>query len=79
MVFIRPTLVRTAAEAREVTAQRYGYIRNEQLRARPTEEPSLDALVRDYLGTVPPVAPPQPGDVAYPPQPAGTPPVQPRR
>ena len=79
MVFIRPTIVRTAAEAREVTAQRYGYIRNEQLRSRPTEEPSLDALVRDYLGTVPPAAAPQPGDVAYPPQPAGPAPVQPRR
>ncbi|MEL6875484.1 MAG: hypothetical protein AAGM33_08380, partial [Pseudomonadota bacterium] len=28
----------------------------------PDEEPSLDILVRDYLGTVPPSAGPRPGD-----------------
>ena len=71
MVFIRPTIVRTAAEARQLTSQRYGYIRNEQLRARPLEEPPLDTLVRDYLGAVPPVpAVRQPGDTVYAPVPA---------
>lgn len=55
MVFIRPTIVRTAAEAREVTALKYGYIRGEQLRRSPDREPSLDALVRDYMGAVPPI------------------------
>ncbi|WP_205479454.1 type II secretion system secretin GspD [Sphingomonas arenae] len=56
MVFIRPTIVRTAAEAREVTAQKYGYIRGEQMRRYPDREPSLDALVRDYMGAVPPTS-----------------------
>ena len=56
MVFIRPTIVRTAEEAREVTAQKYGYIRGEQQRRYPDQEPSLDALVRDYMGAQPPVA-----------------------
>ncbi len=54
MVFIRPTIVRTAADARQVTAQRYGYIRGEQVRRYPNQEPSLDALVRDYMGATPP-------------------------
>ncbi|WP_300974996.1 type II secretion system secretin GspD [Sphingomonas sp. LHG3406-1] len=66
MVFIRPTIVRSAADARRVTAQRYGTIRADQLRVRPGEEPSIDALVRDYLGTVPPVAPDvRPGDARF--------------
>jgi general secretion pathway protein D len=58
MVFIRPTIVRTREEAREVTAQRYGYIRNEQAKRYPDREPSIDSLVRDYMGTVPPTAAP---------------------
>ncbi|MBD0324697.1 MAG: type II secretion system protein GspD, partial [Aldersonia sp.] len=74
MVFIRPTIVRSAADARRVTAQRYGTIRADQLRVRPGEEPSIDALVRDYLGTVPPVAPDVlPGDVRYGPAPVPAP------
>ena len=62
MVFIRPTIVRSREEARAVTAQRYGYIRNEQLKRNPGEEPSIDSLVRDYMGAVPP-APPLPAPV----------------
>jgi general secretion pathway protein D len=54
MVFIRPTIVRTRQEARELTAQRYGYIRDQQLRRNPDSEPSLDSLVRDYMGALPP-------------------------
>jgi general secretion pathway protein D len=66
MVFIRPTIIRSAADARRITAQRYGTIRADQLRVRPNEEPSIDALVRDYLGTVPPVVvESRPGDVRY--------------
>ena len=51
-----------------MTAQRYGYIRGRPAcRAIPTVEPSIDSLVRDYLGAVPPVAvAPQPGDPAMP-------------
>ena len=78
MVFIRPTIVRTAAEAREITAQRYGYIRGEQLRRNPDQEPSLDALVRDYMGTAPP-GPVQPrqGDSSFGPQPQPQQPTMP--
>jgi general secretion pathway protein D len=65
MVFIRPTIVRTREDARELTAQRYGYIRGQQYIANPRVEPSLDSLVRDYMGTVPPVAGPRPGDRVY--------------
>jgi general secretion pathway protein D len=75
MVFIRPTIIRNAADARRVTAQRYGNIRADQLRVRPGEEPSIDALVRDYLGTVPPVAPAElPNDVRFGPAPPPPPP-----
>ncbi len=62
MVFIRPTILRSRAEAAALTAQRYGYIRGRQAGFNPEQEPSLDALVRDYMGTQPPVAAPQPGD-----------------
>ena len=64
MVFIRPRILRTRGDNAAMTAQRYGYVRDEQLRRNPDSEPAIDALVRDYLGTVPPIAlPPQPGDV----------------
>ena len=79
MVFIRPTIIRTREEARALSAQRYGYIRGSQLQHNPDVEPSLDSLVRDYLGTVPPQAAPQPGDRIYAPPPIAQPtPSQPR-
>ena len=64
MVFIRPTILRSAADARAMSARRYDYVRGQQLLSNPRREPSLDELVRDYLGTVPPAAPaePQPQD-----------------
>jgi general secretion pathway protein D len=63
MVFIRPTIMRNAADARAMSAQRYDYIRGQQLLGRPDQEPSIDELVRDYLGTTPPsLTPPQPQD-----------------
>lgn len=64
MVFIRPTILRTAEDAQAMTARRYNYVRGHQLIANPNREPTLDELVRDYLGTVPPAAPegPQPND-----------------
>jgi len=65
MVFIRPTIIRSREDARALTAQRYGYIRNEQVKRNPDEEPSLDSLVRDYMGAVPP-APALPAPVAPP-------------
>ena len=57
MVFIRPTIIHDAAEGDRMTAQRYGYMRRQQLLLNPDVEPSLDALVRDYMGAVPPIPP----------------------
>ena len=57
MVFIRPTIVRSPMEAQRIAAPRYEYMRNSEVRD-PGQEAALDALVRDYLRTNPPVAPP---------------------
>lgn len=57
MIFIRPTIVRNAADARAIAEQRYGYARRDQLLARPDREPTLDELVRDYLNMAPPMPP----------------------
>ncbi len=77
MVFIRPTILRSKEDARALTQQRYGYVRDMQLRRNPDQEPSIDELVRDYMGAAPPL-PPQPGDVVVQPQasamPLATPP-----
>ena len=64
MVFIRPTILRTAADAQEMSARRYDYVRGHQLIVNPNREPTLDELVREYMGTVPPSTPqgPQPQD-----------------
>ena len=65
MIFIRPTILRSAADARAVAARRYDYIRDQQLAQNPAREPTIDELVRDYLGTVPPDTPAElrPNDV----------------
>jgi general secretion pathway protein D len=55
MVFIRPTIMRNAEDARKLAEQRYGYIRNQQLADRPDREPTIDELLRDYMGIQPPV------------------------
>ncbi|MEN3972677.1 type II secretion system secretin GspD [Sphingomicrobium sp. XHP0235] len=66
MVFIRPTIIRDRADAQAMTARRYNYMRAAQWANDPKVEPSLDSLVRDYLGARPPVAAPlAPGDVYY--------------
>ncbi|MFS0735838.1 type II secretion system secretin GspD [Sphingomonas sp. 1P06PA] len=62
MVFIRPTILKTAADSRAVAERRYGYAREQQLIQKPNVEPSLDELVRDYMGATPPLpAVPLPG------------------
>jgi len=53
MVFIRPTIVRNAADARAVTDQKYGYIRNEQLLASDGESIKLDEIVSAAMGESP--------------------------
>ena len=55
MIFIRPTIIRTAAEARALAERRYGYLRAQEGEQRPGEEPTIDQLVRDYLGAVAPI------------------------
>ncbi len=62
MVFIRPKILRNREDARAFSARRYGYIRNRQLSRDPELEPSIDVLVRDYMGTVPPAVTTRPGD-----------------
>ena len=60
MVFIRPTIMRSAADSRRLADQRLGYIRNQQLEARPDREPTIDELMRDYMGIELPAPQPQP-------------------
>ena len=58
MVFIRPTILKTAADARAMSGRRYDYIRAMQYQQDPEAEPSIDQLVRDYMGAVAPSAAP---------------------
>lgn len=57
MVFIRPTIIRSPADAQALAADRWGYMRRQQLTNAPGVEPSLDEMLRDYMRTQPPVAP----------------------
>ncbi len=67
MVFIRPTILRTAEDSRRVTEQRYGYLRALQGYAQPGVEPSIDQLVRDYMNAAPPIPrAPMPGNIEDP-------------
>ena len=67
MIFIRPTILRNAADSRKVAEQRYGYIRLQQGLQSPGEEPSIDELVRDYMGAAPPIpSAPIPGNIEDP-------------
>lgn len=66
MVFIRPTILRSAADAREVAERRYGFIRGQQLDQHPDEEPSIDQLLRDYMGVEPPAPAPPPAVLPQP-------------
>lgn len=67
MIFIRPTILRTAGDSRRITEQRYGYLRLQQGLAEPEREPSIDQLVRDYLGAAPPIpSGPVPGNIEDP-------------
>lgn len=74
MVFIRPTIVRSTADAQAMSAGRWGYMRS-QLPVMGERETALDELVREYLRTAPP-AMPAPG-AAMRPAPAAAAPVQP--
>jgi general secretion pathway protein D len=56
MVFIRPTILSDRSDAADMTARRYGYIRGQQAAGNPRQEPSIDQLVRDYMGAELPVS-----------------------
>lgn len=60
MVFIRPTIIRNAQDAAKLTGDRYQYVRAEQARREATADPSIDALVREYLKAPIPGAPAAP-------------------
>lgn len=60
MVFIRPTIIGSAADAQALTAPRYGYIRDLEAARSPDGVSNLDALVRDYMQAAPITAPPPP-------------------
>jgi general secretion pathway protein D len=67
MVFIRPTILRSSDDNRRVTEQRYGYLRLQQGQHNPTREPSIDELVRDYMGAAAPIpSAPVPGNIEDP-------------
>ena len=57
MVFIRPTIIRSPADAQTLTADRWGYMRQQQANSAPGVEPSLDEMLRDYMRTQPPAPP----------------------
>ena len=67
VIFIRPTIIRSAEDERAVTEQRYGYLRLQQAGQSPEHEPSIDELVRDYLNAEPPLpAAPRAGSIEDP-------------
>lgn len=56
MVFIRPRIIRTIDDARNVTAPRYDYMRALPPMTEPDGDNSLDAVMRDYLNAARPLA-----------------------
>lgn len=60
MVFIRPRIIRSAADARAIAADRYDYIRADAALRQGVDSLSLDDLVADYLKAAPPERPPPP-------------------
>ena len=72
MVFIRPTIIRSPADAQQLSADRWGYMRRQQLNNAPDREPGLDEMLRDYMRAQPPAAPAfaaAPGDIVISPLP----------
>jgi general secretion pathway protein D len=50
MVFIRPTIIRTKDDAQATTAQKYLYVRAEELMRGVSDEKSIDAFIEQVLG-----------------------------
>jgi general secretion pathway protein D len=57
MVFIRPTILRSREDGDRLTARRYDYVRDMQRVRNPNMEPSIDELLRDYMGATAPTEP----------------------
>lgn len=57
MVFIRPTILRSREDGDRLTARRYDYVRDMQKVRNPDMEPSIDELLRDYMGAALPSEP----------------------
>ncbi len=57
MIFIRPRIIRDREDAQEATAPRYDFIRGDPAVVDRSGANALEALVRDYLRTMPPAAP----------------------
>jgi general secretion pathway protein D len=57
MVFIRPTILRSREDGDRLTARRYDYVRDMQRVRNPDMEPSIDELLRDYMGATAPTEP----------------------
>jgi general secretion pathway protein D len=57
MVFIRPTIVRSASDAQRLASERYDYMREAERLQTGSEVTTLDALVNDYLRAAPPQRP----------------------
>lgn len=65
MIFIRPTIVRSADDAQRVAAGRWDYVRDDMIARDPRrEEPMLDELLREYLRTAAPQWSPPPAPAA---------------
>lgn len=79
MVFIRPTILRNAADRQALAARRYGVVRDAQVKFDSKREPTIDDLIVDYMGATLPVAPSAevavvaPGDTVVRPRGAATP------
>ena len=62
MIFLRPTIIRTADDAARASQRPYDTLTNQQRINDPENQSSLDALVRQYLQATPPgERPPSPG------------------
>lgn len=65
MIFIRPTIVRSADDAQRVAAGRWDYVRDDMIARDPRrEEPMLDELLREYLRSSAPQWSPPPAPAA---------------
>jgi len=66
MVFLRPIIIRDAAQMEDVTARKYDYMRREQIQSSGDQEAEIDRLLREVLGTTPPEAPSAPAAIDKP-------------